>query len=177
VKQPKEWLRKVAPALKLSLHVLKVACLTSSILPLDNVAGMSPSELLQKIDLSLESEVTHMTEEESMDFGTVEAAMQFVQCDAEAISTAERRRIAAYARMLPSVTVRAYDAMATLLWQLEQEQDDSSTPSPEWRPIHTGLQLCSSTDGSSAWVSPEMSDSFREHGVSSFRAPVTAEST
>ena len=169
---PKDFVKKMAPVIAISLALAKIAIQTYGI-PFPNPlpAGFTPdtyadafmdelSGMVEEIgDKSVEGREQH---EENMDaFKGVKEALELCK-DAKSLSSIKEKQLASHLNIGTEV---AYETIFKMLRNLE----NATGADASWRPKFTGLVMhTSKKDGATAWLSAEAIEQFDEQGVAAF---------
>ena len=168
---PKDWLKKAAPVLAISLKVVQLA-MTAYGIPLPTPplpSGMTSNDFVGLLFEEIESELASGVEDaigeakEVMEayqesYDSSKLAME-VCSEVETISKKDAKKLR---RAVEDTEAEvSYKVIRGLLVKLEG--GDASEPS--WEPKHTGQRKVSSwKDGATAWVSKEGEAAFHEKG-------------
>jgi hypothetical protein len=166
IKQPKQWLVKIAPALLICLGILKAVVHTYGIpLPLpriltDAVDGtLDPTQYITEVALIL----SEMNDDASDIKDTLDSIDE---------NTSDRDMRKCIKNITHPDTQESYHQIFKLLLKLEEKSE--SVPFPDWKPRKTGLRFVgpSGKDGSFAWVSDDGVTEFMAKGKESFKIPL-----
>jgi hypothetical protein len=190
IKQPKQWLVDIAPALTICLCILKVVVQIYGIpLPLPRIltdlADGSVNRIAfvdNSLDVLLEcnesvadikryfehqQDMLHTSDVNTIDDESSEE--QHENTVSIKSSSFKAPKVPAEIKSLNE----SYDQLFMLLFKLENKTA-SSGPHPTWKPKYTGLEFVGplEIDGSVAWISADGKAEFISKGKSSFKVPI-----
>ncbi len=166
IKQPKQWLVKIAPALLICLCILNIVVHTYGIpLPLPRILTDAVDGTLDRMQYI--TEVVLILSEINGDASVIKDTLDSID---ENTSDKDMRKC--IRNVMHPDTQESYHQIFKLLLKLEEKSE--SVPFPDWKPRKTGLRFVgpSDKDGSFAWVSAEGVTEFMTKGKESFKIPL-----
>jgi hypothetical protein len=172
---PKDWVKKAAPVISISMKVLQIAMSTygiplptiplpSELTSIDFISGILEEiegELMDGIEGAVGDEKDSMEEYQEAHESAKEA-MEI--CDGSSTLTKKKQEKMEFALKQADTRV-SYEAIKKLLVKVEKGGEEVG---PEWEPKFTGLRkIVSNKDGTVAWISKEGEELFHEIGIDS----------
>ena len=169
---PKDWVKKVAPVISISMKILQIAMTTYGI-PMPTIplpSELSPSQFISSILEEIEGELADgIADAVGEEKETMESYLEAYESASDAMDICEgsslnKRKKEKLALALTQSEVNiSYDAIRKLVIKVEGQDDQVGNG---WEPKQTGLsKIVSRKDGTVAWVSKEGEELFHETGV------------